>query len=330
MADVSPRPAGGGPPTDRGRADRGQLILVTGFALAVILLGLVLLLNAAIYTENVATRTTADDPREAIEIRQSAIETVEAFVEYENARLAATDGEFDEGRIAATVRNLTAQTGDRAARRGQQVTIDPDPRAGINVTTTPGETASDRFFTHNRSENGTADWTVLEDATETRAFRIELEEGEFAEGSYLNRSAADSELRVLLDDGETVRTIGIREDDEHLSVAVDGSDPVCSVALEDVDGTVTLDLTDGNGSIAGVPCEVQLWPGDPDEYAIDIENGGVAVGSFGLVTTGSWSDEATAATDTADAIYDVDLRIRYVTDSFVFETTSRVVPGDPP
>ncbi|MFC7080626.1 DUF7261 family protein [Halorussus caseinilyticus] len=59
MADVrfDPRPPAG----DRGRSgdggrDRGQLILVTGLAIAVMLVALVLLLNTVIYTQNLATR----------------------------------------------------------------------------------------------------------------------------------------------------------------------------------------------------------------------------------------------------------------------------------
>ena len=65
MADV-------GPDSD-GASDRAQLLLVTALALAVMLVTVALLLNTAIFTENVATRDTTADGREAVELRGEAV-----------------------------------------------------------------------------------------------------------------------------------------------------------------------------------------------------------------------------------------------------------------
>lgn len=54
--------------------DRGQLILITGLVIAVVLVGTVMILNTAIYTENLATRDTGDDTSEAIEFRNVVID----------------------------------------------------------------------------------------------------------------------------------------------------------------------------------------------------------------------------------------------------------------
>ncbi len=54
--------------------DRGQLILITGLVIAAVLVGTVMILNTAIYTENLATRDTGDDTSEAIEFRNVVID----------------------------------------------------------------------------------------------------------------------------------------------------------------------------------------------------------------------------------------------------------------
>ena len=73
MADLS-RPA-----TD-GRRDRAQLMLVTALALAVVLVVLVLLVNTAIYTENLATRGVDVGADDALEHRAAVVDGVGGVV----------------------------------------------------------------------------------------------------------------------------------------------------------------------------------------------------------------------------------------------------------
>lgn len=54
-------------------SDRGQLILIAGLVLATLLVAMVLILNAAIYTENVATRAEATDSGDAVAFRATVI-----------------------------------------------------------------------------------------------------------------------------------------------------------------------------------------------------------------------------------------------------------------
>lgn len=64
--------------------DRGQLILITGLVIAVVLVGTVMILNTAIYTENLATRDTGDDTSEAIEFRNVVIDGTREILGNEN------------------------------------------------------------------------------------------------------------------------------------------------------------------------------------------------------------------------------------------------------
>lgn len=77
--------------------DRAQLILVSGLTLAVTMLILVLLLNTAIYTENVATRGIDSDVGDAAQFQQTMDEEIAAIIEHH-------EGEDED----LVVKNVTA------------------------------------------------------------------------------------------------------------------------------------------------------------------------------------------------------------------------------
>lgn len=365
MADVIPWTGDeSGSDSGSGSTDRGQLILVTGFALAVVFLGLVLLLNSAIYTENVATRATADDPKEAVEIREESFATIEGYIEQQNAMLADEDiedidaAELDD-RVNENVDRWTRQAQDRAARQGQQLSIDADPIPASNVTTTWEDDQSDRFFTDNRTAAGNESWTVLEEANATRRFVVTIERGAdeafgSTDNTHVNASSPEAGLQIeIAEAGDPPETVSIyeregtaeEEGDRYLNVSGANDGPECTVRLPEA-GNVTIEIADGNGTLISnasaenrTTCEAPLWPeeiGQGDDHEISIANGDVAVGSFWLVTRGTPEDpvvvgEAEAIDDEiAPAVYGVDARLRYVTDEFAFETATRLVPGDPP
>lgn len=61
---------------DVAKAERAQLILVAGLALAVVLVALALILNSVIFTENLATRNEASDVEAATEFRGETYDSV--------------------------------------------------------------------------------------------------------------------------------------------------------------------------------------------------------------------------------------------------------------
>lgn len=76
--------------------DRGQLILITGLVIAVVLVSTVLILNTAIYTENLATRSTGDDTSEAIEFQNVVIDGSTEILQNETNSTAALDQYFTQ------------------------------------------------------------------------------------------------------------------------------------------------------------------------------------------------------------------------------------------
>jgi len=66
--------------------DRGQLIILTGLIVAVTMVAMVLLLNTAIYTENLASRGADQSGREAVEYRATVVDGVGELIDEENGR----------------------------------------------------------------------------------------------------------------------------------------------------------------------------------------------------------------------------------------------------
>jgi hypothetical protein len=84
------------------RTRRGQILLVTGFALAVAFIGLALVLNSVIFTENLATRSESTTTSDAI-AHANVVETAtEKLVTYVNTYNTTNSSSYD-----AVDRNLT-------------------------------------------------------------------------------------------------------------------------------------------------------------------------------------------------------------------------------
>ena len=69
------------PVSSESENDRGQLILVTGLLIAFVLVTLVLLLNGAIYTENLSTRGVDKGANDAMEYQQFVVDNTDEVIE---------------------------------------------------------------------------------------------------------------------------------------------------------------------------------------------------------------------------------------------------------
>ncbi|MGM0605511.1 MAG: DUF7261 family protein [Halobacteriota archaeon] len=297
MADVT-----GGSSIGETTSDRGQLILVTGFAIAVTLLALVLLLNTAIYTENVATRTTTDDTTEAIEFRGSTVEAIAGYIDAEN----------DTAAVGARIDRMAEVTRNRSTRRGQQSSVQLlDQTNGTRVTT---ETVGN--YTANETD-GTA-WTVVSDADMTRAFQLHLSDVHGTDpqsGLQVAINGSDEQYLYVYETGGDV-TVANSTDPDPATATV-----ACTAPLN---SSLTFDVT--GGTLGNASCG-SIFP-DVGTHSIEIETGDAAEGTFELVTTGT-PDPSADRIVTDEAVYDVTVRLRYVTDTVTVETTTRIAPGEP-
>ena len=147
MAQVTrPRDDGG-----NHNRDRGQMILLMGVVLAVMFVALALLVNAAIYTDNVATRG-GDPAGEALEYQNGVVDSTEGLIEAENDAGNATADD-----VRPALENISRYHRQYHLRRGAATETEFDIYQGINET----------------DQDGFKDWTA--NASDVRGFVIYID-----------------------------------------------------------------------------------------------------------------------------------------------------------
>lgn len=312
-----------------GRSDRGQLLLVGGLTLALLLVVLAILLNGVIYAENTATRS-GDASQEALEYRDAVVGPVGGLLDAENANDAHADRNDIDTALAEGEEEIDRQLHDQFLRRGAATDFE---RTGSRNGYLFAQDESGPFV----DDNGD-DYPKIENVEATRAFRIDLdgltETSDPVNESFqvvLSNSSAfgSNEYRYYLyeNGGETRLAVGDENDDD--------PEVVCAIAADPTDVRVDLTggyLTDGDQR---VPCRGGEWPVDDDPYDIEFVNGNAAEGTFSMtvVTEESLLNLGIGEEDRAsitEAIYSLDVTIWYDSQSTEYESTARIAPGEPP
>jgi len=225
-----------------GGDDRGQLMLVAALAIAVLLVGLALTLNTAIYTENLATRTTDTDLDGAVN-HGGAVEAGAGTLLDEVNREGGTYGELADG-FDETLGNWSDGAATLAAVRGAATDASyvdhADPVEGTRIS----QPDAARNFT---DRNETADWTLASDVG-VRGVRFNVSR------DSLSTSNASSFHLVVDDETNAVET-AVYRDSSRVFVAVEdggGVETTCSVAA-DAGDYVTIDVADGR--LNGTACD---------------------------------------------------------------------------
>lgn len=141
--------------------ERGQLILVAGFTLAVMFVTVALLLNTAIFAENLATRTTGGQSLEA----SSAADAVDGGLRTGIKHINLNNE--NNASYADLTRNLTGMTTNWSDASNRQLSIDGS-RVHVSVL---GTANGSRLLHENTSRNWTAggtnvgqpEWTLFDD-----------------------------------------------------------------------------------------------------------------------------------------------------------------------
>ncbi len=321
-----------GPPDQQRlrESDRGQLLIVAGLVMAVSLVALVVLLNATIYSENVATRGIEPADGEATEMRSSAVEGVGETIDAVNRVHDGSDAPTSD--VLAGVDELEERLSLRSARRGGLVGVETGPDRVTNGTRLD-TTGNDSSLAN--ATNATS-YEFAGEIDRTRAFSIDVDIDGLAEATP--SSASEDAFHFVIDpDGNESREVYLYADSDDVVVAIgdDGVDPTVACRL-DPDGAerVTVDIT--GEELNGSPCP-GIWPSDRvdlnDERSIRVENGDAAAGEIRStvrpVDTEAGVATDVAAEDVAGAVYDLTIDLRYDTAELWFETTVRVAPGEP-
>lgn len=324
MADLSPPRLRG---DDR---SRGQIILVTGFALAVAFVALALIMNSVIYTENLATRSEAAKASDAVKIRADMADGTAEIIEYVNEHNASDGATY--GELATEVRNGVENVSDFVRRyqivSGQVVELTLiDSRNGTWIN----QTYEERPFTN---KNHDPDWTVVNESGGARALRMHV-----TDPSMLADLTDPTEnFTVVASNGsDTWRMEVAREGTSRILVAVEdgqGDEYTCDVSWQlDVwinvsDGTFAgskcraLDFGEGIGPVQNVT----YLNGDNNygTYRILVQKKDVNLNDGGLVD----DFNATGSPPTTDpAIYDATIHVAYEEQRLVYGTDV-TVPGE--
>ena len=328
MADVTGRHRGRRPSERSPRSGRGQLILVTGLLVAVAMVALVLLLNTAIYTENLASRGADQSGREAVEYRSTVVRAVGELVDAENDREHGSWGTV-EANVLDGIDRIDNFTSRNYATGGTIVWIN---QSTASLTTTEGRLVRQSDPGPFQNESGTSDdWRLASgvDDDEVRDVRLNVTRGSL-------EPAVGDGFNVYLDDGTDTWQAYVYDSGTEVVVAtsIDGGGPtdVCSVAASEA----TVDLT--RGTIDGEPCPGLNWAeGLGSDYDVEFHNGENASGTYDATVdvTGASIDSANvdAAPSTTvyavPAVYSVSFEIYYESRTLTYRSNVRVAPGEP-
>lgn len=326
----------------QGRGERGQIILVAAFILAVTFVTLALVVNSAIFTENLATRDDVAGSHDALEIRYEIQTNVGQLMPGVNNESLGDEAALRSD-LKGSVQNVTI---DRAVQQSTQGRL-------VNITY-EDETVGTKYA-RNESGNFTSaapsnepDWNLTEYGTfDVRDFRINVTgPGNLTSSNPFTVALADRTAPY----DEWNLTVAEGPNPGEANVTVRHSDhSVGETCTRDYSGNGYLPIDITGGTVGGEPCPAlsrladgtQMWLGTgvPSDYYIGFRNATNIWGTYSFVvdadmnTTDPGFPSANHPSDTianVDALYSVTLFYEFYTSSVRFETDIRVAPGEVP
>lgn len=327
MADVGPDRSRAASPPESEPGERGQLILVTALGLAILFVTLALILNTAIYTENLASRSgDIGGGTDAVRFHDAARDAVGGLIDYVNAHNNTSHSTLESNLTAGidVFENHSARlfaSGDRAVEVSFESTVD-----GTRIA----QSEPDRNFTNTNRET---DWTVVEEVNNARAIEINV-----TDDTNLQSFGSVDVFELVLEDtsGATWR----------LNVT---NDPTRVVGIENGSGDTftcsassTPEINLSGGTVDGTQCDGLDFAEDIDTpYEIRINNGDNINGTYSLIVdNASLADDVESGTNThlvedgsgqpfaAHALYSANVTVKYETPRLFYNTTVQVVPGE--
>lgn len=301
--------------TDSGR--RGQIILVTGFALAVVFVGLALVLNSVIYTENLATRaeiTTEDPIQHTTTMNAGTEEILEYINEYNTSQ--TTDYPALEDNLSVAFGNLTAGITQHQLSNGQ---VTNDTLTTIHNGTWIKQDDETRAF---RNETGAGNWELVADASGARSLRIFVNNPSIL-GSFKVEAIGSAGDRWTLTIGSTVDVDN-----------ANGNTFSCGSSLNSLSGFW---VNVSEGTVDGDDCGGLNFGGGLEHIeSITFSDGGQIEGTYRLMVNKSEgdilpsTDYGTPPNDpfTEPALYGTNVNIEFARKNLFYRTEITVIPGE--
>ena len=321
--------------------DRGQIILVAAFALAVIFVAMALIVNSAIFTENLASRGETSGADGALSMRADVSANVGEGIEAANRN---SSGSVDA--VKASIRNISKQTGKQSARSGRVVDI-------AYLSSRDGERIYQSDGSRFDNETGTNDYVVASgvsraaDGNGTRAFVIEAETIDATDNSSAfeikaqksGLSSGDSWRARIWRNGTDAVHVRTLKNNGSMTIVED-----CEVTRDSSSTDFDIDVT--GGTIEGEGCDALATAptgqsfhfaagtgvGTTDSYDISFANADQIAGNYSLVVFddgGLSLPSLSSSLESDTALYEVTVRYTYLTADLRYETDVRVAPGEP-
>lgn len=315
--------------------DRGQLLIVGALAIAVLVLGLGAVFNSPAVTDQLAASVEADATGDAEQFRYTVRRGVAGTLRSVNFPEAPStrshrrlDGELPRNltdnsshavlrdRLAAEVGNWSGLTArlDAVEQRGTHTEL---------VGVTNGRRIAQYEHRNLTNQTGTTDWTLVENASGIRGFRLNV-----SQDSLADCDTSDCFAVELRNDTSTwTVTVGNESGDVRVSVTGPNGTEACTASGEYVLVGLTAATVGGDDCAA-----LATLGGDGRLDTVEYRNGDRAAGRYHLVVNATVAEEphfeGPGGPEVADALYDADVRLRLRTETLTYRTTIRVAPGE--
>ncbi len=307
--------------------DRGQILLVAALALAAVFVLLTVVVNSAIFTENLASRGETVGSDEALTLRAAVVDSVGETMTYANRHNNTND--------ETLARNLSAETASVSAALSRHYVADG---AIVEVTGPHEFTNGTRIVDENESgstfvgaNDSVTNWTIASDVG-VRAYHLNVSNGSVAEGSF----GTDDAFSVTVENDTAEWRANVTKDSTTFTVGVSGPSDEGTCEVDGSPEYVRVDLTEG--TVAGEPCApLQFAEGVSSPYDVSYRNGDAVTGNYSLVVDRddyeAVNDNLTDIAETDDpyahdAVYSAVVRYHYDGPRLHYETNVSVAPGE--
>lgn len=203
-------------PTDGGR-DRGQLLIIIGFLLGTVFVVLALVVNGAVFAENLATRETVDSERSTsftVGIDDAVVAEYDRTNDNESRKAVHARTMFND-----SLRQWTDQRADTAAQEGALFEAAWTTHVGWRLTQ-----LADRSFAPAGDDTAT-DWTVVEGTENVSALQFDVTRDDLHDGTEGVSTIDDQAFRLNVSNGTTDWELYVFRDPGNSSVVVYQGDP---------------------------------------------------------------------------------------------------------